>query len=118
MNDTEVVAPVADEPRGPVSYAELQRHTNSSSIWVLIGGIVYDVTSLLSSHPGGTGPLFKYAGKDATLAISHFHNLKRTDGDYGYAAKSLCRYTHRTPFIRCRTQRALDPSTQPPFPAL
>ena len=65
MNDTEIVAPVAD-PRVPVPYAELQRHTNPSSLWVLIGGIVYDVTSLLSSHPGGTGPLFKYAGKDAT----------------------------------------------------
>jgi cytochrome b involved in lipid metabolism len=68
MNDTEIVAQVPDEARDHVSYAELQRHTNPSSLWVLIGGMVYDVTSLLSSHPGGTGPLFKYAGKDATWA--------------------------------------------------
>jgi L-lactate dehydrogenase (cytochrome) len=71
MTDTEIVAPGnASEPRDDVSvsYAELQRHTNQSSLWVLIGGIVYDVTSLLSLHPGGTGPLFKYAGKDATCA--------------------------------------------------
>jgi len=68
MSDAEIVAPgnTSDEPRDHVSYAELQRHTNQSSLWVLIGGIVHDVTSLLSSHPGGTGPLFKYAGKDAT----------------------------------------------------
>lgn len=68
MGDAEIVTSdnASDEPRGYVSYAELQRHTNRSSLWVLIGGIVYDVTSLLSSHPGGTGPLFKYAGKDAT----------------------------------------------------
>ena len=67
MSDEKIVASenASDEPRN-VSYAELQRHTNRSSLWVLIGGIVYDVTSLLSSHPGGTGPLFKYAGKDAT----------------------------------------------------
>jgi L-lactate dehydrogenase (cytochrome) len=70
MGDTEIVTPgdAPDKPRGNVSYAELQRHTNRSSLWVLIGGTVYDVTSLLSSHPGGTGPLFKYAGKDATWA--------------------------------------------------
>ena len=68
MSDSEIVASedASDVPRGHVSYAELQRHTNRSSLWVLIGGIVYDVTSLLSSHPGGTGPLFKFAGKDAT----------------------------------------------------
>jgi len=68
MSDAEIVASenASDEPRGHVSFTELQRHTNRSSLWVLIGGIVYDVTSLLSSHPGGTGPLFKYAGKDAT----------------------------------------------------
>jgi L-lactate dehydrogenase (cytochrome) len=68
MSNAEIVASedAPDEPRGHVSYAELQRHTNRSSLWVLIGGIVYDVTSLLSSHPGGTGPLLKYAGKDAT----------------------------------------------------
>jgi L-lactate dehydrogenase (cytochrome) len=70
MGDTQIVAPggASEEPRGNVSYAELQRHTNRSSLWVLIGGTVYNVTSLLSSHPGGTGPLFKYAGKDATWA--------------------------------------------------
>ncbi|KAH9999788.1 FMN-dependent dehydrogenase-domain-containing protein [Russula vinacea] len=75
MNDTEIVMPgdVSDEPRGHVSYAELQRHTTQSSLWVLIGGTVYDVTSLLSSHPGGTGPLFKYAGKDATREFMQIH---------------------------------------------
>lgn len=77
MNDTEIVMPgdVSDEPRGHVSYAELQRHTTQSSLWVLIGGTVYDVTSLLSSHPGGTGPLFKYAGKDATWAYPIYTSL-------------------------------------------
>jgi len=70
MVDTEVVEDAIDGPRRYVSYAELQRHANRSSLWVLISGIVYDVTSLLSSHPGGTGPLLKYAGKDATYAYT------------------------------------------------
>ena len=66
MVNTEVVGGGPDEPRSQVPYAELQRHASRSSLWVLISGIVYDMTSLLDSHPGGTGPLLKYAGKDAT----------------------------------------------------
>jgi len=76
VNDTQVIAP-ADAPNEPgksfVTYAELQRHTSRSSLWVLIGGIVYDVTALLTSHPGGTGPLFKYAGKDVTKEFMAIH---------------------------------------------
>ncbi|KAI9512275.1 FMN-dependent dehydrogenase-domain-containing protein [Russula earlei] len=63
----------SDELKSYVTYAELQHHTSRSSLWVLISGIVYDVTSLLSSHPGGIGPLFKYAGKDATRAFVSIH---------------------------------------------
>lgn len=66
MVDTEVIGDTPDKPRSYVSYAELQRHTSRSSLWVLISGVVYDVTSLFDSHPGGTGPLLRYAGKDAT----------------------------------------------------
>jgi cytochrome b involved in lipid metabolism len=68
MNDTQVAEAegTAEKPRRYVSYAELQRHTTLSSLWVLINGVVYDLTAFLSSHPGGTGPLLKYAGKDAT----------------------------------------------------
>lgn len=66
MVNTEVVGGVPDEPRSQIPYAELQRHASRPSLWVLISGIVYDMTSLLDSHPGGTGPLLKYAGKDAT----------------------------------------------------
>lgn len=66
MVNTEVVGSAPDGPRSQVSYTELQRHTSRSSLWVLISGIVYDMTSLLDTHPGGTGPLLKYAGKDAT----------------------------------------------------
>ncbi|KAI0251317.1 FMN-dependent dehydrogenase-domain-containing protein [Lactifluus subvellereus] len=77
MNDTQIAATASasEKPRGYVSYAELQRHTTRSSLWVLINGIVYDLTAFLSSHPGGTGPLLKYAGKDATKAFLPIHSL-------------------------------------------
>jgi L-lactate dehydrogenase (cytochrome) len=70
MSDTQLAEAdtASEKPRGYVSYAELQRHATPSSLWVLINGIVYDLTAFLSLHPGGTGPLLKYAGKDATWA--------------------------------------------------
>jgi len=96
-----------------VTYTELQRHTTRSSLWVLISGMVYDVTALLSSHPGGAGPLFKYAGKDATWAYPiPMCNFERTDGDHGCAVRSLWRYIRAVPSQRCRPQLALGPSTQ------
>ncbi|KAI9448122.1 FMN-dependent dehydrogenase-domain-containing protein [Lactarius indigo] len=66
-------ANTSDKPRSSVSYAELQRHANQSSPWILISGIVYDVTAILSSHPGGAGPLLKHAGNDATKAFMPIH---------------------------------------------
>ena len=116
MVDTEVVGDAIDGPRRYVSYTELQRHANRSSLWVLISGIVYDVTSLLSSHPGGTGPLLKYAGKDATCAYTNLANsFECTNRDYGCVARLLCQYTRLVPLIRCRGQRASGPSTQLQF---
>jgi len=61
-------ANVSNEPRGYISFAELRHHKSRSSLWILINGIVYDVTAILSSHPGGAGPLLKHAGSDATWA--------------------------------------------------
>jgi L-lactate dehydrogenase (cytochrome) len=49
-----------------IPYAELAKHTTRASLWVLIHDTVYDITGLLDSHPGGTAPLLKWAGKDAT----------------------------------------------------
>ena len=49
-----------------IPWSELGKHTTRESLWLLIDDTVYDVTELLASHPGGTGPLLKYAGKDAT----------------------------------------------------
>jgi hypothetical protein len=112
MVDTEVIGDTTGGPRRYVSYAELQRHANRSSLWVLISGIVYDVTSLLSSHPGGTGPLLKYAGKDATCAYTVLvSSFECTDRSYGCVARRLCQYTRPTPLARCRTRRTSGPST-------
>lgn len=52
-----------------MAYEELARHTSRDNLWVLVGDTVYNITGLLDSHPGGTGPLLKWAGRDATYVL-------------------------------------------------
>ena len=52
--------------------AELAQHASPESCWVVIRGLVYDVTRF--HHPGGNDRLFELAGRDATRffeRISH-----------------------------------------------
>lgn len=47
-----------------VTSAELQQHRTRSSCWVVMRGVVYDVTAFLDQHPGGPGRLLRNAGVD------------------------------------------------------
>lgn len=52
---------------------EIKKHTSKESCWVIIEGKVYDMTSFLSDHPGGTKALLRKAGKDATKDFNMIH---------------------------------------------
>jgi isopentenyl diphosphate isomerase/L-lactate dehydrogenase-like FMN-dependent dehydrogenase len=49
------------------------KHTSADSCWVVLYGNVYDVTSFLSSHPGGSKIILKLAGRDATEEYDPVH---------------------------------------------
>lgn len=49
-----------------ISWEELQKHTIPGDYWLVIEGVVYDVTGYQAEHPGGATILQKYSGKDAT----------------------------------------------------
>lgn len=49
---------------------ELASHNTRSDCWLAIDGKIYDVTSYISSHPGGVNEIVKYCGKDGTKAFS------------------------------------------------
>jgi len=57
---------------GKVGYsaAEVSQHASTTSCWLLIDGRVYDVTTYLRSHPGGSRTITPWCGKEATKAFA------------------------------------------------
>lgn len=49
--------------------AEVKKHNNNQSTWIVIHNTVYDVTAFLNEHPGGEEVLLEQAGKDGSEAF-------------------------------------------------
>jgi cytochrome b involved in lipid metabolism len=49
---------------------EIARHQTAQDCWLIINGMVYDVTSFFSSHPGGAGTITPYCGKEGSNAFA------------------------------------------------
>ncbi|KAJ1543165.1 hypothetical protein HK405_009471 [Cladochytrium tenue] len=59
--------PVARKPGLPsMTMDEVAAHNSESDCWVVIDGVVLDVTKFLKRHPGGVKSLMIAAGSDAT----------------------------------------------------
>eukprot|EP00960_Hanusia_phi_P016595 488697-Hanusia_phi.AAC.2 len=50
-----------------ISRAEVARHNKKQDGYVIIDGVVYDVTDFFQHHPGGPQVLMEFLGKDATV---------------------------------------------------
>ena len=55
------------------TYDEVQQHRSQDSCWVVLYGNVYDVTSFLPEHPGGSKIILQLAGTDATEEYDPIH---------------------------------------------
>ncbi|XP_050308008.1 cytochrome b5-like [Anthonomus grandis grandis] len=53
---------------------EVKKHDGATDdrVWIIYKDIVYDVSSYLEEHPGGSELITEYAGKDATKAFDDF----------------------------------------------
>eukprot|EP00906_Rhabdomonas_costata_P037645 RCo053069 len=60
--------------RKTCSLEEVKKHSSQSDCWIIVSGKVYDVTSYLSEHPGGSQILLSNAGKDATTMFEGIHS--------------------------------------------
>ena len=50
--------------------ADVAAHRTEDDCWMVIHGLVFDVTSLVPSHPGGGDLLLAVAGRDATIEFA------------------------------------------------
>lgn len=56
-------------PTKTYTLAEIEKHNEKYSAWLLIHNAVYDVTKFMEEHPGGEEVLLEQAGKHATEAF-------------------------------------------------
>jgi len=53
-------------PETEYSMEEVAKHNKKEDLWIVVKGVVLDVTNWLDEHPGGPQALFSHMGKDAT----------------------------------------------------
>lgn len=53
-----------------LSLSEISKHNQKSDCWLLINNQVYDVTSFLRLHPGGSSTIIPFCGGEATSAFN------------------------------------------------
>lgn len=67
-------------PEKEYSMEEIAKHNKKDDLWIVVKGVVLDVTNWLDEHPGGANALFNFMGRDATEGmssptLSHLQNI-------------------------------------------
>ena len=60
-------------PEKEFSMEEVRKHNKKDDLWIVVKGVVLDVTNWLDEHPGGPQALFSHMGRDATEGKSGMH---------------------------------------------
>lgn len=66
----------ASEPK--LTPAAVAANNSNSSCWVVIDDLVYDLTSWISKHPGGSGAILGLCGSDGTEQFAGKHGGQAT----------------------------------------
>jgi len=87
------------------TWEELSKHNTADDCWAAVDGSVYDITSWVPKHPGGTELLLMCAGRDITNLFESYHvmsdNPAITLKKYYIGeirTTELPRYTTKSPF--------------------
>ena len=62
-----VVAEAIPKPVGPFSAEEVAQHCTRDDAWLIIDGLVYDVTEFVEQHPGGDSILNRVGHDSSAL---------------------------------------------------
>ncbi|KAL4809181.1 hypothetical protein BDV18DRAFT_167373 [Aspergillus unguis] len=77
----------AATPEKEFTRQEIEKHSSPDDCWLVVNGNVFDVTSVLSWHPGGSGPIMGHAGAvhmDTTEEFESIHD------DYAHSKLQEC----------------------------
>ncbi|PQE03314.1 flavocytochrome c protein [Rutstroemia sp. NJR-2017a BBW] len=61
-------------PEKEFTMEEVAKHNTKEDLWVVVKGVVMDVTNWLDEHPGGPQALMNFMGRDATEEFEMLHD--------------------------------------------
>ncbi|KAI1398790.1 Flavocytochrome c [Hypoxylon fuscum] len=61
-------------PDREISMEEVAKHNKKEDLWVVVKGVVMDVTNWLDEHPGGPQAIMNFMGRDATEEFEMLHD--------------------------------------------
>ncbi len=75
----QVSAPIKNTPTDTTTYytaAEVSGHASTQSCWSIVNGKVYDLTSWINRHPGGSSAIKRMCGVDGSEDFNDQHGGK------------------------------------------
>ncbi|KAG0251453.1 hypothetical protein BG011_007607 [Mortierella polycephala] len=94
--------------------ADLTQHSSKDSLWLAVGGKVYDCTDFVDEHPGGEEVLYDEAGKDATES---FDDVGHSDEAREMLNKMYIGEYEASIFNGGKTSKSATSTTPRPTPA-
>lgn len=61
-------------PEKEFTMEEVAKHNKKDDLWIVVKGVVMDVTNWLDEHPGGAQALFSHMGRDASEEFEMLHD--------------------------------------------
>ncbi|KAI0008157.1 flavocytochrome c [Xylariaceae sp. FL0662B] len=61
-------------PEREISMEEVAKHNKKEDLWVVVKGVVMDLTNWLDEHPGGPQAIMNFMGRDATEEFEMLHD--------------------------------------------
>ncbi|KAF2765100.1 hypothetical protein EJ03DRAFT_378103 [Teratosphaeria nubilosa] len=77
----------SDVPPTEFTKDEIEKHSTEEDCWIVVDGCVYDATSVLPWHPGGSAAIMPHAGKVHYQTTEEFSSIH--DG-YAYSKLNEC----------------------------